>query len=52
MQSSDKEQTWKTDTHNKEHKATKMIHTKYDKSKRATRTPPKNRKHGPAAPVG
>ena len=24
----DKDQTWKTDKHNKEHKVTKMIHTK------------------------
>ena len=28
MQSIDKDQIWKTDIHNKEHKLTKIIHTK------------------------
>ena len=28
MQSKDEDQTWKTDTHNKENKVTKIIHTK------------------------
>ena len=28
MQSRDKNQTWKRDTHNKEYKITKIIHTK------------------------
>ena len=28
MQSRDKDQTWNTDTHSKEHKVTKIIHTK------------------------
>ena len=28
---SDKDQTWKTGTHNKEHKITKMIHSKQQK---------------------
>ena len=31
MQSRDKDQTWKTDTQNNEHKATKIIHTKQQK---------------------
>ena len=51
MQSSDKEQKWKTDIDNKEHKIIKIIHTKQLKQM-SNSDSTKNWEHRQEAPVG
>ena len=51
MQSRDKGQTWKTDTRNKEHKATKLVHTK-QKKQMSNPDFTENWEHEPGASVG
>ena len=51
MQFRDNDQTWKTDTHNKEHKANKIIHEKQQKQM-SNSDSTKNCEHGPGTPVG
>ena len=50
MQSSDKDQTWKTDIHTKEHEATKILHTKQKANEQLDSTT--KWENGPGAPVG
>ena len=50
MQSRDKDQTRKTDTHNKEYEATKIIHTNQQKQISNSNST-KNLEHGPGVPV-